>query len=71
MFVHMQILTDWHLIGLILLITAGMVAILVIGSAIPQTRLKLSLESDRENSNKFDVSTCIMIKNLKCFIQSY
>uniref|UniRef100_A0A1X7VPL5 G-protein coupled receptors family 3 profile domain-containing protein n=1 Tax=Amphimedon queenslandica TaxID=400682 RepID=A0A1X7VPL5_AMPQE len=49
-----KILTDWHLIGLILLITAGMVAILIIGSAVPQTRLKLSLESDREHSNKFD-----------------
>ena len=56
----MQILTDWHLIGLILLITAGMVAILIIGSAVPQTRLKLSLEFDREHSNKFDVSTVII-----------
>ena len=60
----MQILTDWHLIGLILLITAGMVAILIIGSAIPQTRFKLSLESDKEKSNKFNVSysyySCIM-----------
>ena len=66
----MQILTDWHLIGLILLITAGMVAILIIGSAVPQTRLKLSLESDREHSNKFDVSTCIIIW-AKHFYQKY
>ncbi|XP_011405199.1 PREDICTED: gamma-aminobutyric acid type B receptor subunit 1-like [Amphimedon queenslandica] len=49
-----KILTDWHLMGIILLITGGMVFILIIGSAIPQTRLKLSLESDRENSNKFN-----------------
>ena len=33
-----------------------MTLILVIGSAIPQTRLKLSLEKDREHSDEFNVS---------------
>ena len=55
-FLALQILTDWHLIGIVLAVTGIDIILLSVGKIIPILRDRVSLEQDTENPQALSVN---------------